>query len=221
MSKIVVIAPHPDDETLGCGGTLLRMRAEGHSISWVIATDMPVALYGEQRVRARQDEIKKVTEKYRFDSVHPLGYPAAQLDKAPLGDLIQGFSSVIQNLKPEILYVPFGSDVHSDHRIVFDAVTACGKWFRYPSVRKILAYETLSETDFALRPDIAPFRPNVYTDISSWLDAKIEIMKIYVGEMGEFPFPRSETAMRAQAMLRGAQSGYRAAEAFSLIRERV
>jgi LmbE family N-acetylglucosaminyl deacetylase len=103
--------------------------------------------------------------------------------------------------------------------VVFDAVASCTKWFRYPSINRILAYETLSETDFGLSTEQA-FRPNVFVDIESFLDRKLQAMEVYKSEMGEFPFPRSREAIRALAAVRGAASGFKAAEAFELLRER-
>ena len=119
----------------------------------------------------------------------------------------------------ETIFVPHPADVHSDHRVVFDAVSACTKWFRYPSVKRVLAYETLSETDFGLGTN-QPFRPNVFVDVEHFFIKKLQAMDIYASEVGEFPFPRSHEAIRALATLRGAASGFKAAEAFELLRER-
>lgn len=93
------------------------------------------------------------------------------------------------------------------------------KWFRYPSVKRILAYETLSETDFGLGTDLG-FRPNIFINIENYLEDKLRAMDIYASELGRFPFPRSDEAIRALATLRGAASGFQAAEAFELLRER-
>jgi len=95
---------------------------------------------------------------------------------------------------------------------MMEAASACTKWFRYPSVKRVLAYETPSETDFGIDPRDSGFKPNVFVDIGGQLDRKIELMKIYASEMGEFPFPRSEKALRALAQLRGSQAGFKAAE---------
>ena len=102
---------------------------------------------------------------------------------------------------------------------MFDAVAACTKWFRYKSVKKVLVYETLSETEFSINPDLQGFRPNIFINITDFLDKKIEIMKIFESELGEFPFPRSEEAIRALSSIRGASAGFHAAEAFMLLKE--
>jgi LmbE family N-acetylglucosaminyl deacetylase len=218
--KTIVIAPHPDDEVLGVGGTLLRRKFEGAKVAWLVVTGISVETgCSEQKVKARANEIKRVTEFFDFDEVFTLNFPTTQLDRVPMSDLVAGISVVFRSFKPEEVFVPHTSDVHTDHRVVFDAAASCTKWFRHPSVRRVLAYETLSETDFGLGTD-QRFRPNVFVDIEAFLDGKLRAMDIYASELGAFPFPRSHEAIRALATLRGAASGFQAAEAFELLRER-
>jgi LmbE family N-acetylglucosaminyl deacetylase len=217
--KTIVIAPHPDDEVLGVGGTLMRRKAEGEEMAWLIVTGITTeAGWSGEKIRQRADEIKRVTELIGFDSVFELNFPTTQLDQVPMSDLVAAISNVFKTFEPEEVYVPHPSDVHTDHRIVFDAVASCTKWFRYPSVKRVLAYETPSETDFGLGTNQA-FRPNVFVNIEPYLTEKLQAMDIYVSELGVFPFPRSHEAIRALATLRGATSGFRAAEAFELLRE--
>ena len=217
--KTIVIAPHPDDEVLGVGGTLMRRKAEGEKMAWLIVTGISAeAGWSGEKIKQRADEIKRVTEFIGFDSVFELNFPTTQLDQVPMSDLIAAISNVFKTFEPEEVFVPHPSDVHTDHRIVFDAVASCTKWFRYPSVRRVLAYETLSETDFGLGANQA-FRPNVFINIEPYLAEKLQAMDIYVSELGVFPFPRSHEAIRALATLRGAASGFKAAEAFELLRE--
>ena len=219
--KTIVIAPHPDDEVLGVGGTLLRRKAEGARIAWLIVTAISVkAGWSEERVKQRADEIRRITEFLGFDDDFELKFPTTQLDRVPMSDLVAGISSVFSSFAPEEVFVPHPSDVHTDHRVVFDAAASCTKWFRYPSVNRVLAYETLSETDFGLGTDQG-FRPNVFVSIEPYLDDKLRAMDIYASELGEFPFPRSHEAIRALATLRGAASGFKSAEAFELLRERL
>jgi LmbE family N-acetylglucosaminyl deacetylase len=218
--KTIVIAPHPDDEVLGVGGTLLRRKAVGEKVAWLIVTAISVPSgWGEGKVIQRAEEIKRITELFDFDEVFPLNFPTTQLDQVPMSDLVAGISNVFRSFEPEEVFVPHPSDVHTDHRIVFDAVSSCTKWFRYPSVKRVLAYETLSETDFALGTDQS-FRPNVFVGIEPFLNGKLRAMDIYASELGAFPFPRSHETIRALATLRGAASGFKAAEAFELLRER-
>ena len=219
--KIIVIAPHPDDEVLGSGGTLLRRKAEGATIAWLIVTTITADTgWSEEKIRQRADEIKRVTSLFGFDSVFELNFPTTQLDRASMGDLVPGISNVFKKFEPEEVFVPHSADVHTDHRLVYDAAASCTKWFRHPSVKRVLAYETLSETDFGLGTSQG-FRPNVFVNIEPYLADKLRAMDIYASELGAFPFPRSHEAIRALATLRGAASGFKAAEAFELLRERI
>jgi LmbE family N-acetylglucosaminyl deacetylase len=196
------------------------MAADGAQIAWLIVTSMPEnAGYSEERRAAREVEISKVRELYGFSEVFKLNLPTRRLDTYPVADLIAEFSAVFVAYRPNQVLLPHRRDIHTDHRAVFDAGAACSKWFRYNSVRRVLAYETLSETEFTLDAQPA-FQPNFYVDISPYLERKLEIMAVYQTEMHDFPFPRSVEAIRALASLRGASSGFGAAEAFQLLRER-
>ncbi len=217
--KTIVVAPHPDDEVLGVGGTLLRRKAEGAKVAWLIVTTMSVETgWSEEKVRQRSDEINRVRELFCFDEVFMLNFPTTQLDRVPMSSLVTAVSDVFRSFQPTEVFVPHPSDVHTDHRIVFDAVASCTKWFRYPSIKRILAYETLSETDFCLNTDAA-FRPNVFMNIEQFLEGKLRAMSLYSSELGTLPFPRSHEAIRALAILRGVASGFEAAEAYMLLKE--
>lgn len=219
--KTIVIAPHPDDEVLGAGGTLLRRKAEGATVAWLVVTGITTGIgWSEEKIKQRADEIKRITALFGFDSVFELNFPTTQLDQVPMSDLVAAVSNVFKTFEPEEVLVPHPSDVHTDHRMVFDAVASCSKWFRYPSVKRVLAYETLSETDFGMCTQQG-FQPNVFVNIEPYLDDKLRAMDIYASELGAFPFPRSHEAIRALATLRGAASGFKAAEAFELLRERL
>jgi len=218
--KILVITPHPDDETLGCGGTLFRHKHEGFELYWVIVTCITEeAGWLDEAVKKRDAEIDAVAEKYEFEDVFNFRLPTTRIDTLPISDLIERITDVYKKVEPEIIYMPFAHDVHTDHQLIAKALQSTFKWFRYPSIKKVLMYETLSETEFNFIEDRA-FRPNVFMDISEYLDDKIDTMKIYDNEIGEFPFPRSEKTMRSLAALRGSQSGFEAAEAFELVFKR-
>jgi N-acetylglucosamine malate deacetylase 1 len=221
IERVLVVAPHPDDETLGCGGTLLRLAQSGAQLAWLIVTGISrEGGFSDERVKERDAEIEKVSSLFGFKEVFNLKLPTRQLDRVPIQDLMGQFSAVYRSFKPEQVFLPNRSDVHTDHRIVFDAGAACSKWFRFPSVQRVLAYETLSETDFALG-ESSIFRPNYFVDISDHLERKLEILQLYKSEIDEFPFPRSVEAVRALARLRGSTAGCKAAEAFQLLRERI
>jgi LmbE family N-acetylglucosaminyl deacetylase len=220
-SKVIaVVAPHPDDETLGCGGTLLRHLAFGDRVHWIIFTGISTDRgFSEESVRLRDEEISQVAESYGFAGIHRLDYPTTQLDRIPKADMVGALGSIVTNLGVHTLYVPYRNDAHTDHAAVFDACCVCAKTFRYPSVRSVRAYETLSETEYSLKPEDPGFHPNLFVDITGFLDRKLQIMSIYATEMAPFPFPRSDIALRAQAQLRGTQCGASAAEAFMVLKE--
>lgn len=217
---VAVVAPHPDDETLGCGATLLKHVAHGDSVHWILFTGISTEQgFTEDRVRSRDDEIHRVAESYGFAGTHRLNFPTMQLDLVPKADLVDALGTLVKQLGVHTLYVPYRNDAHSDHAAVFDACAACIKTFRYPSVRSVRAYETLSETEYGVKPEDPGFRPNLFVDVKGFLDRKLEIMSIYASEMAPFPFPRSDVALRAQAQLRGTQCGTTAAESFMLLKE--
>ena len=216
----VVISPHPDDETLGCGGTLLKHKKNNDNIYWIIVTELSEKMgFNKNQINNRQQEIKKVSKEYSFNRVFQLEYSAVSLDTIPLQNLIEDVSNIFKNINPEIIYLPFRNDIHTDHRVVFDVVISCTKSFRYPSIKRVLAYETISETEFAPPLNENIFKPNCFSNISNFIDRKIEIMKIYKSEIREHPFPRSAKNIRALATFRGATAGVEYAEAFMVLKE--
>ena len=215
MNKVLVVAVHPDDETLGCGGALLKHKANGDEIHWLIATEMKESKNTSQR----NAEIDQVEELYDFDSVHRLELSTTKIDEYSMSELITKISSVVNKVKPNIIYLPFKGDVHSDHKYIFDAAYSCTKSFRYPFIKKIYMMETLSETEYSVSTKEDSFVPNVFIDISEYMGKKIELMNIYESEIGKHPFPRSERNIRALATFRGATSGCNYAESFVLLKE--
>ncbi len=218
MSSIVVVAPHPDDEVLGCGGTILKHVDNGDEVHWLIVSSMDSKSFSEEQIKKRSDEIKEVSKLFGFKSIHKLDYPTSKLDQIPRNEIINKFGDLFNSLNAEVVYTVFRDDAHSDHKVVFDSVFSATKSFRCPSVRKLLSFETISETDFS-NPMKDPFKPNVFVNIEDYIEKKIEIMNIYESEMGEFPFPRSTEAIIALSSIRGVQSRCKAAEAFILIKE--
>lgn len=218
--KVLVVAPHADDESLGCGGTILNHLSKGDEVYWLLVTGMSEESgFNQEQITKRQQEICEVSELYGFKKVYELFLPPAALEMLPKGDVVAKISAVIKDVEPEIIYTVYRNDAHSDHEIVFDAVASASKVFRYPFVEKVLAYETLSETDFGLKPEDGGFRPNVFVDITPYLEKKLNILDVFESEMGEFPFPRSRKAITALSHVRGVQAGCDSAEAFMLLKE--
>jgi len=221
--KLLVVGTHPDDELLGCGGTILRRIAEGGTVGWLLMTAITEeAGWVRASIERRAAEIERVREGLgiKLEHFYSLGFPTAQLDQIPLATLVSRISDVVNDFQPEEMLLPYPGDVHSDHRVTFDAASACTKWFRYPSVRRVLAYETPSETEFGINPTKIGFNPNVFIDVSKSIERKLKLIRIYKSEIGEFPHPRSEQLLRALAKIRGAQSGFISAESFMMLLER-
>lgn len=221
QDKVLVVAPHPDDETLGCGGTLLKHKNGGDKIYWMIVTNIQSENgWPEERVWKRQKEIHQVADMYGFEKIFKLDFSTTMLDTISYNDLIAKMSVVIQGVNPSIVYLPNRSDVHTDHQVTFKAAVSCCKNFRAPFINKILMYECLSETEFApaLREDA--FIPNVFVDIGEYFNRKLEIFKVYASEVMEPPFPRSIETVTSLAQYRGSRIGKKYAEAFYLLFEK-
>lgn len=205
MKKVIVISVHPDDETLGCGGTILKHLKNGDEVHCILITG------GN---REQQIVWNKVKEAYNFTSVVELGFPELDLMDISLNKLIPPIAKVFSNLKPQIIYMPNRSDAHSDHKAIFNAVASCTKSFRYPYIEQVLMIEVISETDFALPLPESVFIPNYFVDITEEMTRKNEIMKIYETEMLPYPQTRNESTLTALNRYRGSQIGVEYAEAF-------
>ncbi|MDR7857537.1 PIG-L family deacetylase [Tissierella sp.] len=217
MEKYLIVATHPDDETLGAGGLMLRKKAEGNEVYILNITHMDISYgYGEDEIRKRELEIERMIKSFNLNGYYNLKLRPAGLDSYPEGKIIKEISKVFHEVKPNVLVLPYHSDVHSDHRIIFDLCYSCTKSFRYPFIKKILMMETPSETEFAFFE--STFKPNYFVDISNYIDKKIEIAKIFKSEISEHPFPRSERNIRAYGTIRGASIGVDSAEAFVLVK---
>jgi N-acetylglucosamine malate deacetylase 1 len=218
--KVMFIAVHPDDETLGCAGTILKHKETGDKIYWLIITNIfEKDGWNQQRVVERKNEIDLVAKSYGFDETIKIDLPTTKLDSIPLGDLTKMISERIEKNQPDIIYIPNRTDVHSDHRIAYTAIISATKVFNKPYIKKILMYECVSETDFAPPLPENVFMPNYFVDISKYINEKIRIMKIYSGEIKEHPYPRSERNLRALATYRGAQCGTDYAESFMILKD--
>lgn len=219
--RVLAIAPHADDETLGCGATLLRHRSAGDSINWAIVTRAHEPQWSAAQLARKETEIESVSAAYGFEKVFRLNFSTIKMDMVPLNELISSLHGVIEEARPDCVYLNHSGDIHSDHQIVFNAVISAIKPFnsRRHRVRRLLSYEVLSSTD-AAPPDRATiFIPNVFFDVSAFIDRKLEIMSLYESEAQPCPLPRANESIRALARYRGATIGAEYAEAFMLVRE--
>lgn len=215
---VLVIAPHPDDEVLGTGGTIARLASEGRDVRVVVVTKGGPPLFTEDFIEQGRSE---ALEAHRIlgvrDTVFLEGFPAALLDTIPQSTLNAGVLDAIDRIAPEFLFVPFPADLHVDHRRVAEAALVAARPNRRHGIRAVFAYEALSETNWS-PPGTMPFEPNVFIDIGRHLEAKCEAMACFASQLKPFPHERSLEAIRALAAARGATAGVHAAEAFVLIR---
>lgn len=218
MIKILVVSPHTDDETLGAGGYLLRHKELGDEIYWINITSAKEEYgYSKEVVKQGMEEFTQVAKSFNFDGFVDLGMEPAGLDKIDKSVFVRRMAEEIRKIEPNIVLVPFPNDVHSDHKVVFDVVYSCCKAFRCPSVERIMCMEIISETDYAVSDN--GFVPNMFVDVSKYIDKKIQIMKLYKDEIKSTPFPRNEEAIRGMAKYRAAACNTEYAEAFRIIKE--
>lgn len=208
--NILVVSTHPDDETIGCGGSLLRLKNEGHNTYCIYATN------GNNH---QQKIIPIINQEYGFKKTYSLNFPELEIDDISLNTLIPALSNVINELKPEMIFVPNRSDIHSDHRRIFQALIAVTKSFRFPFIKKILMYEVISETDFSPALPENHFQPNVYIDISCYFDKKLKIYNHFESEILPEPLTRSIQTLIAHNRYRGSIINVEYAEAFMLLKE--
>lgn len=215
MRNILVVSPHPDDEILGCGGTLLRFKNLKLNLNWLIVTNLDTK---DKYYKKRQREISEISKQIKFDKVRKLEILTKKVDQIKKEILINKISKILYNLKPDIIFLPFIKDPHSDHRIVTESFNACIKTFRFPFLKKIMMYETISETTHNFIYS-RKFNPNIFIDVTDYIDKKIKLFNIYKSEAQKHPFPRSNELIKSLAILRGSQSNCHYAEGFELVYE--
>lgn len=136
--KILVVSPHPDDETLGAGGTLIKMKKKGHQIYWLNVTDMVSKDHWDDKlVIHRQQQLKRVNTFYCFDGFYNLAFQPTKLSNMDESELIRAISSVFEKVKPQWLILPGQYDAHSNHRVVYNCCMACSKSFRMPYIKRL------------------------------------------------------------------------------------
>jgi len=218
MNKtILVIAAHSDDEALGCSGVIARHVAEGDNVHLLFMTDGVASRSGSGDGDNRLTSAHSASKILRVTSFTNLNFPDNQMDSIPLLSIVKEVENKISGLQPEIIYTHHTGDLNVDHQITHKAVvTACRP---QPSfcVEEIYAFEVLSSTEWNT-PGVAAFSPNVFIDITDYIDIKKQVLEVYSEEMRQPPHSRSiDNALRLNA-LRGNSVGVDYAEAFELIR---
>lgn len=221
MTKnILVIAPHPDDEVLGCGATMAKYASAGHKVFVLVATRGSKKLYADDRIENVRNEALRAHKVLGVAETYFLDFPAPELDTIPLYEISNEISKIIANVKAEILFLPHRGDIHNDHKVIFDAGLVAARPLQNCSVNEIYTYETVSETEWAIPVGSEMFIPNVYENIADFFSLKIQALQCFKSQLREFPNPRSIKNLKALANYRGATVGFEMAEAFCLIRSK-
>jgi LmbE family N-acetylglucosaminyl deacetylase len=216
--RILVVAPHPDDETLGVGGTIAKFAARGDEVFVLMVSGHLPPLYN------REDYEKTVSEAYSAFSIlgvlksEFLEIPATMIGDQPLHEVNGRISKIVNDFNPHMVFCPY-PDRHVDHRLVFDSVMVATRPVGIGRDIEIVAtYETLSETHWNA-PHIEPnFTPNWVVDISDYIDTKVAALKCYESQISDFPGPRSIEAVESLAKFRGTQAGFGYGEGFHIVR---
>lgn len=219
IEKALVIAPHPDDEVLGAGGTIARLARQGCDVQVCILTRGYASRFPEAMTRHVRQESAVAHRKLGVSRTHFCDLPAAELDQVPHAELNARMGEIIDKMEPDALFLPFVGDIHLDHQLAFLSAMVAARPRHDNAPTLILAYETLSETNW-LAPGVTPaFIPNFFVDISDTLETKLDAFAAYESQVRAFPDERSIEALRALAAVRGASVFRSAAEAFMLVRQ--
>lgn len=225
MKQILVIAAHPDDEVLGCGGTIVKHIDNGDKVHILILAE---GVTSRDMERDRNSSIKDISKLKKAahkahkilgsNSIKLMDFPDNRMDSVDLLDVIKVIENEINKINPEIIYTHHSNDLNVDHRITHQAVFTACRPEPNTIVKKIYCFEVPSSTEWQDPMAVTPFMPNTFVDISNTLDKKLSALKTYESEMKIWPHSRSIKAVDHLAHWRGASSGFEAAEAFTLSR---
>ncbi len=217
--NVLVIAPHPDDEILGVGGTIAKRTINGDNVYVCVVTKGGAPLFREDIVEQTRNECREADSLLGVKETFFLDFPAVRLEEIPRYKLNDGLIQIIQRTEPDEVYIPHRGDMQLDHKMVVDAAMVALRP-KYPHVvKRIYSYETLSETGWDIPNIVNCFIPTVYEDISATLSRKLEAMNCFKSQLAVFPAARSIGAIEALAKYRGSTVNVIAAESFALIRE--
>lgn len=220
----LVLAPHADDEVLGMGGTIAKLARSGERVVVAVLTghgEEPHPIWPRDNWNLIRSECQVAAEIMGVDEVIYRELPAACLDTTPAWQVNKIVAEIINKIKPSEVYIPFHHDLHQDHAAIAYALYVAARPYLASArcIKRVLAYETLSETHLAPPYLMAAFQPNVFVDISDTLEIKLAAMRSYKSQLQADHLPRSIAALTALATLRGTHIGCKAAEGFVLIGE--
>ncbi len=225
MMNSLIIAAHPDDEVLGCGGTIARLTNEMNNVYVAILGEGVTSRYNQREqadvnvLETLQNNSKRVSELLGVKELFLFDLTDNRFDTIPLLDIVKIIEALIDKVKPSTIFTHHSGDLNIDHSIIHRATLTAARPIAGQCVKKVYAYEVPSSTEWAFGQFTTGFQATVFVDISATLEKKIEAMEIYESEARSFPHPRSPESLRALAMRWGATAGLKAAEAFELIRE--
>ena len=225
--NVLVFAPHPDDEVLGCGGTIARYAAAGNNVYVCIVTSGLPPIYSEDYETAKANgwphvqylDIKKAHSILGVKDTIFLQLPAVMLETVPRYELNQKIEDVMSRISPDVVFIPHFGDMQKDHQVTAEAVMVAVRPRGEKTPQYVYSYETLSETEWNTPHVSNVFVADTFVDISAFMGEKLDAMKCFSTQIREFPDPRSIRAVESLARLRGSTMRADAAEAFSLIRE--
>lgn len=214
-----MVAAHPDDEALGCGGTIARHADAGDAVHVLFVADGVTSRVGsgEVQLRQRQDAAERARIALGIASVQYLGLPDNRLDSIALLDVVQPLEAVINGIDPDVVYTHHHGDLNVDHRVVHQAVLTACRPQPGACVREIYTFEVMSSSEWST-PTQDPFLPNYFVDISAFLAVKMAALDAYGREMRDPPHSRSRAHVEGLAKHRGSCVGFDAAEAFMVAR---
>ena len=222
-SNILVLAPHADDEVLGCGATIRKRAEEGFDVYVAIMTNAHVGYperYGEDGILQVREEALKAHELLGVRKTFFYDFPAPKLDQYPSCEIADTITSIIRTYRIESVYLPWMGDSHVDHKVVFSAGMVACRPTCGCGVKAVFAYETLSETEWAYPLASEYFIPNYYESLSrGQLEYKLAAMSCFVSQLREYPESRSLKGLEVLARLRGVTISAELAEAFMLLRK--
>jgi LmbE family N-acetylglucosaminyl deacetylase len=222
--SVLVVAAHPDDEILGCGGTIARLAREGQEVRIAILAEGLSSRYARredadpQKLRQLHARAQQAAEKVGAKELVLCKMPDNRLDTVPLLEVVKTVEDLVARFRPEVIYTHHPGDLNVDHGVVNRAVLTATRPESGQSVRDIYAFEIPSSTEWAFQSIEPLFRPNVFVEISNLIEIKIAAMSCYDTEVRKFPHPRSADSLRAIGARWGSVAGLQAAEAFELIR---
>jgi LmbE family N-acetylglucosaminyl deacetylase len=211
--RVLVIAAHPDDELLGCGGTAALHARDGDEVTAVIACEGESLRYGKNGV-GQNGHMRRAAETLGLKDVRLLAFQDQRLDTLPLTEIIAPLERVVRELEPAIVYCQYGGDVNRDHQLLFQAVLVAARPTE-PCIEAVYAFDTASSTEWAFPRS---FAADTWVDISATLETKLAAMACYESEVRPYPHPRSLEALRYRAKAWGNQHCLDAAEAFMTVR---